>query len=380
MNVAAARAVAERFAFEGAIASIAPLPGGGGHIHDSFRVDTRAGGGHAYLLQALNQRVFPRPDLVMENVARVTRHLAARLESAGVADPERRAPALVPTRRGKDWYREADGTSWRAFRFITGSVVRDRARSPADPYAAGRAFGEFLRLLADYDGPPLHETLPGFHDTAARFARLESTVRADPCRRAAAAREEIEAVLAQRALADVLPPLLASGEVPRRIVHNDARIANVLLDERTGEALCAVDLDTVMSGTALWDFGDLVRSTVSPTAEDEEDLSRVGVRLPMFAALARGFLEAAGGLLVPRERGLLGFSGRVITLEQAVRFLTDHLEGDRYYRIARPEHNLVRCRAQLALLRSLTAHADELEAIVARPGPLDREDSRPISS
>jgi Ser/Thr protein kinase RdoA (MazF antagonist) len=367
VNVAAARAIAERFALEGEIVSVVPLAGG--HINDSYRVDARTGDAdRPYLLQSLNRRVFPRSDLVMENVSRVTRHLSSRLAAAGAADRERRALTLVPTRQGRDWHTEADGTCWRAFRFITGTVVLDRARDPRDAASAGRAFGGFLRLLADYDGPPLHETIPGFHDTAARFARLEEAVRADPCRRAAAARQEIQASMAHRSLADVLPPLVASGEVPRRIVHNDTKISNVLLDERTGEALCVIDLDTVMPGSALWDFGDMVRSMTSPTAEDEEDLSEVGVRVPMFAALARGYLEAAGTLLVPRERELLGFSGRLITLEQAVRFLTDHLEGDRYYRIERAGHNLARCRTQLALLQSLTEHAAELDAIVAARG------------
>ncbi|HSD30366.1 MAG TPA: aminoglycoside phosphotransferase family protein [Gemmatimonadales bacterium] len=367
MNVAAARSIAERFALEGEIVSVAPLAGG--HINDSYRVDVQAGGAsRAYLLQALNRRVFPRPDLVMENVARVTRHLASRLEAAGVTDPERQALSLVPTRRGAEWHTEADGTCWRVFRFITGTVVLDRARDPQDAGSAGRAFGRFLLLLADYDGPPLHETIPGFHDTAARIALLDVVAQADPCRRAGAARREIAAVMAHRPLADVLPPLIASGEVPRRIVHNDAKISNVLLDERTGEALCVIDLDTVMPGSALWDFGDMIRSMTSPSAEDEEDLTRVGVRMPMFAALARGYLEAAGTLLVPRERELLGFAGRLITLEQAVRFLTDYLEGDRYYRIERAGHNLTRCRTQLALLQSLTDHAAELDAIVAEQG------------
>ena len=367
MNVAAARAIAERFALEGKIVSVVPLAGG--HINDSYRVDARTGDAdRPYLLQSLNRRVFPRSDLVMENVSWVTRHLSSRLATAGVADRERRALTLVPTRPGGDWHTEADGTCWRVFRFITGTVVLDRARDPRDAASAGRAFGGFLRLLADYDGPPLHETISGFHDTAARIARLEAVAQADPCRRAAAARQEIQAALAQRSLADVLPPLVASGEVPRRIVHNDTKISNVLLDERTGEALCVIDLDTVMPGSALWDFGDMVRSMTSPTAEDEEDLSEVGVRVPMFAALARGYLEAAGTLLVPRERELLGFAGRLITLEQAVRFLTDHLEGDRYYRIERAGHNLARCRTQLALLQSLTERAAELDAIVAERG------------
>lgn len=355
LTAAAVQTIAERFAISGDVASVTPLPGG--HINDSYRVGVRRGGGpHAYLLQALNPRVFPRPTLVMENVARVTRHMAAR--KPGV-------PTLVPTHDGADWHGEPDGTCWRMFVFVDG-VVHEVARGPEDARSAGRAFGEFLRLLADYDGPPLHETIAGFHDTAARFARLEGAVHADPCRRVDEARGEIEAVMTRRPLADVLPPLVASGEIPRRIVHNDAKIANVLLDERTAEPLCVVDLDTVMPGSALWDFGDLVRSTVSPTAEDEEGLARVGVRLPLFAALVRGYLQEAGPLLVPRERALLGFAGRLVTLEQAVRFLTDHLEGDRYYRVARPGHNLVRCRTQLALLRSLESHASELDGLVTR--------------
>lgn len=368
LSVAAARSIVGQFALEGEIVSVAALAGG--HINESFRVDVEAGGGgRAYLLQALNRRVFPHPDLVMDNVTRVTRHLASRLEAAGVADRERRALRLVPTRRGvNDWYKEPDGRCWRAFPFITGAVTLDRARTPEDGCKAGRAFGDFLRQLAAYDGPALHKTLPGFHDASARFARLERAARADSCRRAAAAAAEIEAAMAQRSLADVLPPLIESGEVPRRIVHNDAKIANVLLDERTGEPLCVVDLDTVMPGSALWDFGDLVRSTVSDAAEDEEDPARVEVRVPVFAALVRGYFEAAGTLLVPRERALLGFAGRLITLEQAVRFLTDHLEGDHYYRIARPGHNLVRCRAQLALFHALSAHAVQLDAIVAEQG------------
>jgi Ser/Thr protein kinase RdoA (MazF antagonist) len=168
----------------------------------------------------------------------------------------------------------------------------------------------------------------------------------------------------QRQLADVLPPLLRSGAVPSRIAHNDAKLSNVLFDERSDEPLCVVDLDTVMPGSALYDFGDLVRSVTSPTLEDEEDLSRVCVRVPMFEALARGYFKAAGAVLIPVERDLLAFAGRLITLEQAVRFLTDHLEGDRYYRIARPGHNLIRARTQLRLLESLTEREGELKEII----------------
>jgi aminoglycoside phosphotransferase (APT) family kinase protein len=351
--------VLDLFTLAGEVSGIAQLPVG--HINDSYRVDA---GSESYLLQRLNPQVFPDAGKVMDNVSRVTAHATARLRAAGVTDWRRRTLALVSARSGADWVRDGEGAAWRLFGFITGTVVRERAESPTDALAAGRVFGEFLRLLADYHGAPLTETIPGFHDTAARFERLEQAVRKDARSRVAGAGLEIELAMNQRQLADVLPPLLRSGAVPVRIAHNDAKLANVLLDERSGEPLCVVDLDTVMPGSALYDFGDLVRSVTSPSLEDEEDLSQVGVRVPMFEALARGYLDAAGAILTAVERDQLVFAGRLITLEQAVRFLTDHLEGDRYYRIARPGHNLIRARTQLRLFESLTERAGELQEMI----------------
>ena len=355
--------IARSFRLDGEIAAIAPVPGG--HINWSYRVDVRGSGGEdrSFLLQRLNTGVFRRPDLVMENVARVTRHLTVKARAAGRAPPV--AP-LVLTDHGADWLSDATGGVWRMFAFVPGAVVRQRAESPADCAAAGRAFGELLRLLSDWEGTPLHETLPGFHDTRARLRQLDAAIRADCAGRVSGAGAEIAAVQAARALADVLPPLLAGGAVPLRVTHNDAKLANVLLDARTGDPLCIVDLDTVMSGSALYDFGDLVRSSVSPTAEDETDLSRVAVNLEFFRALARGYVEGAGEALTARERDLLVFAGRLITFEQAVRFLTDHLAGDVYFRIDRPGQNLDRARTQLALLRSLTDLEPALQEIVAR--------------
>ena len=244
--------------------------------------------------------------------------------------------------------------------------VTHRAGSPSQAYHAARAFGRFLTLLTDLGDPPLHETIPGFHDTRARFATLDQTVAADVCGRVAEARLEIDAAVAQKALADILPASVTRGEVPHRVVHNDAKISNVLLDPGSGEALGVVDLDTVMPGSALHDFGDLVRSSASPTDEDETDLARVAVRPEFFGALARGFLEEAGAILTRRERELLVFAGRLLALEQAIRFLTDYLDGDRYYRTSRPRQNLDRCRTQLRLFESLTASAPELEAMVGQ--------------
>ncbi len=348
------RAVIARFQLSGEPVSASVVPGG--HINESWRVECRADGRvSTYLLQRLNPSVFPDPVAVMENIVRVTRHCAAR-----------RSLVLRPTLGGGWWHRDEAGDCWRVYDFIEGAHVRERAESPALAREAAAAFGVFLRLMADYDGPALHETLPGFHDTAARFARLEDAARRDPMERLAGARGELDGLLAHRALADVLPPLLASGAVPVRIAHHDAKIANVLFDDAEGTALAVIDLDTVMPGSALYDFGDLVRSVVSPTDEDETDLARIRVRRPFFEAVAQGYLAEAGSVLVPKERELLAFAGRLITLEQAVRFLTDHLEGDRYYRVARPGHNLDRARAQIALLGSLLVYADEMDAIIAR--------------
>jgi aminoglycoside phosphotransferase (APT) family kinase protein len=356
-------AVARSFRLGGEITGIAAVPGG--LINQTHRIDVHGPGGEprSYLLQRLNAGVFRRPDLVMDNVARVTRHVTLAARRAGKA--ARLAP-LVLTDHGAEWLADPAGAVWRMFVFVTGSVARARPRSPADCEAAGRAFGELLVYLADWEEPALHDTIPGFHDTRARLEQLAAAVRGDVAGRAVGARREIADIESARDLADVLPPRLASGAVPLRVAHNDATLGNVLLDARTGDPLCVVDLDTVMPGSALYDFGDLVRSTVSLAAEDEADLSRVTVNLDYFAALARGYLAAAGAVLTGAERDLLAFAGRLITLEQAARFLADHLAGDVYYRVTRPGQNLQRARAHLGLLRSLTAQAPAMEEVVAR--------------
>ncbi|HEY6224965.1 MAG TPA: aminoglycoside phosphotransferase family protein [Gemmatimonadales bacterium] len=351
-----ARAVAGRFALGGDVRSVMSLPGG--HINDSFRVDLAGNEeGPSFLLQRLNPHVFPRPDHVMENVARVTRHIARQ------GGP---TLTLMPTTDGRDWLVDGVGGVWRLFRWIPDSVVRVRAQSPAECHACGKAFGEFLRLVGNYEGPPLHETIPGFHDTRRRFGQFDAAIGRAASNRLADAQAEVTALLGERAVAEVLPPRFASGALPVRIVHNDAKIANVLFDRSSDAVLCVVDLDTVMPGSPLADFGDLVRSCVSAAAEDERDVSNVVADGARFEALARGFLEGSGNLLSPAERELLVFAGRWITLEQAVRFLTDYLGGDRYYRVSYPDHNLVRARAQLALYRSLTDQEPALARSVAR--------------
>lgn len=353
--------VLERFALPGPVTSVEPFTGG--HINDSWLVTT---GPARFLLQRLNSNVFPRPDRVMENFARVTLHLGKALMREQVHDAGRRALTLVSTHTGKAAHVDAAGACWRMLRFIEGAIARDRATTDAEAYEAGRAFGRFQRLLANYDGPRLHETIPDFHHTPRRVEALERAIAADRRQRRAGARPEIDAVLRNRPLASALLDRQARGELLERVVHNDAKMPNVLLDATTGEGLCVVDLDTVMPGLALYDFGDMARTMASDAAEDATELDAVTVRAGRFAALARGYLDGSGPLGAEGGPALLVTAARVITYEQAVRFLTDYLEGDRYYRTAYSQHNLQRCRAQLALLDAFTRTESALTRAVAR--------------
>jgi len=358
-----ATAVAGRFATEGRLVSLEPQPGG--HINDSWMaVWDGPGGRRRFLLQHINRFVFRKPEEVMENLVRLTSQVTAQLVRESVPEPERRVLQLVPTRDGATHHLEPDGEVWRLLVWIEGTRSTERAETPAQARAAAGAFGSFLRQIAGLPGPPLHETIPHFHDTPARLAALERAVAEDTAGRVADTRPEIEAILDRRALGHALDDRVAGGELALRPTHNDAKIANVLFDTATGEPLCVVDLDTVMPGLALHDFGDMVRSMVSDAAEDEPDCSRVEARVPVFEALARGFTEAAGEALSPLERSLLPTGALVITLEQAARFLADHLEGDPYYRTSRPGHNLDRARTQIRLVESLEDHGAELQRIV----------------
>jgi len=345
-----------RFAVEGRIKEIAPLPGG--HINEGYRVEMAGDTTSSYLLQRLNPDVFPRAELVMENIARVTRHLAARPR------PETLTLSLVPTTTGGAWVNDAAGACWRMYSFVRGAHVLEHTSSPGTVRTAARAFGYFIASLDDYSGPPLHITIPGFHDAPARLDSLERAARADPARRLESARPELEALLAQRDTAEQFEDVIRNRVPRRRIVHNDAKLANVLLDDVGGNARCVVDLDTVMPGSALHDFGDMVRSMSSATAEDERDLLKVAVRYDLFEAIVAGFLEGCGPLLTAAERANLLLAGRVITLEQAARFLTDYLEGDRYYRDTHGDQNLARARTQLRLYESLTHGRDDLQRII----------------
>lgn len=334
---------------------------GGGHINDTYLVET---GDRPYILQRINDTVFTRPVELMENVARVTRHVRGRLEAEGVDDIDRRVLTLVPTPEGAEWHVDPYGQVWRLVEFIGGATSHDVICEPGQAYQAALAFGRFQRQLADFSGPRLYETIPRFHDTPKRYRDFAAVVEADPVGRLAGVRREVDWLLEHEELAGSMMRLAYEGVLPERITHNDTKLSNVLLDDRTGEAICVLDLDTVMPGLSLYDFADLCRSGATTVAEDDPDASKVDVDVPMFEALARGYLEGAGSSLLPAERELLVLAGQVLTLEQAYRFLGDHLNGDTYYHVDREGQNLDRARTQIALVKALQRHEPALNAYV----------------
>lgn len=352
-----AQAAATQFEFRGKVSGIAPH--GGGHINDTFLVTCEAPNAPArYILQHINRHVFQDPIAVMQNIERVTAHLAAH--AAGQPGGARRALQLVPARDGRNWFVDARAETWRAYRFIEGARTYDTATSAEQAFQAARAFGHFQQQLAGLPPPRLNETIPHFHDTPKRFSALEQAIAADAVGRAAFAGPEIDFARSRQSIAGVL----LDARLPERITHNDTKFNNVLLDDKTGKAVCVIDLDTVMPGLALYDFGDMVRTTTSPAKEDEQDLSLVTMQFPMFEALVRGYLETAGVFLTHAERKLLAFSGKLITFEIGIRFLTDYLGGDTYFKVHREGHNLDRCRTQFKLVESIEQQENEMNRLV----------------
>jgi aminoglycoside phosphotransferase (APT) family kinase protein len=350
-----------RFELAGPVVGIFPL--GRGRIHHTYRIRCAGSPASGYVLQRINPHVFADPAALMDNIQRVTEHLAEHARQR-FADWPRRCLGLVPTRDGAGWWNDPEGVGWRVYRHIPASISHDVATEPRIAWGAAAAFGRFLRQLADLPGPRLHLTLPGFHDTPARLAALEAAVHADWHARARHTGRELDAIRKRTRLAHALAGAQAHGDLSECVVHNDTKLNNVLFDRATGEALCVVDLDTVMPGLALHDFGDLVRSAAASTGEDAS--APPGIHLPLFDALVRGYLQGAGAMLQPADHAWFDIAPQIVTLELAVRFLTDHLQGDRYFNVTDPGQNLRRCRAQLTLLENLETHRQEMRRIACQ--------------
>lgn len=356
-------ALAERFAIRGDF--VEAVPYGSGHINDTYAMTvSQAGRPVRYLLQRINDRIFTNVPALMSNISQVCRQAHRSLARQGAPDASRRALTLIPTVEGDPFETDPDGHHWRMYLFIEGATGHDIVQNPEQAFAAARAFGQFQKLLADLPIDGIHETIPDFHHTPKRFQAFEQALAQDPHNRAAKARPEIDWLLAHRELASALLDKHHEGSIPLRVTHNDTKLNNVLIDDATDEAICVIDLDTVMPGLALYDFGDLVRTSTSPVAEDEPDPGKVTMRMNMFEALTRGYLDGAGDFLNSAEVQSLPLAGMVITLTIGIRFTTDYLLGDVYFKTKREDHNLQRARTQFALVDSMEAQQAEMQACV----------------
>lgn len=357
------RAAANAFDFGGPVVCDARHYGEG-HINDTFVV-WREDHSKRFILQRINTDTFTDPVGLMDNICGVTQHLREKILAAG-GDPARETLNVIPTLSGAACHLDAEGGAWRAYDFVEDTICLQQVGSEADFRTVAETLGKFQNQLADYPASTLHETIARFHDTPNRYANFEKALAADALGRAKDIAPEVAFIHAREKDCHVLLDLLAAGEIPLRVTHNDTKINNVMLDEDTDHAVCVIDLDTVMPGLVLYDFGDMVRTVTPPTEEDEEDLSKVRMRMPMFQSIVEGYLQAAHGFLTQAEIDQLAFSGKLITLEIGIRFLTDYLEGDQYFKVSRPGHNLIRCRTQLKLVECIEQELPAMEQYVQR--------------
>ena len=338
-------------------------PYGGGHINDTYLVDTRNG---KFIIQRVNTAIFREPEALMENFRTVTTHIAAKIAAAAPKNGRRKETLrLVPALDGRCFYRDEAGNFWRCYRFVDRAVTYDVIENAAQAFTGAAAFGEFQSDLADLPGR-LNETIKDFHHTPKRLEALKRAVKLDKCGRLKEVGREVDFMLGYEKFCSLYIDMQDSGDLVERITHNDTKLNNVLIDMASGQSCCVIDLDTTMPGLPHYDFGDMVRTGTSPAAEDERDLAKVHMRFDMYEALLRGYLSTAGNFLSPVEKAMLPQAGMLLTLETGIRFLTDYLEGDVYFKTARPGHNLDRCRTQIKLVESMEAQMDEMKRLCDR--------------
>jgi len=336
---------------------------GSGHINDTYCLTCEKDICRThYILQRINHQVFKNPPTMMENIRRITNHIRRKLQEQQSIFVCRQL-VVIDTKDGADFFLDDRDNYWCVYNRVENAVTYDTIKSPELAYEVARMYGRFAAMLTDLPGPPLHETIPDFHTTPKRFKSFIEVLRQDPCGRAKDAKAEIDFVLENASICDVLLNHSSKAEIPVRITHNDAKINNVLLDDKTHEGVCVIDLDTVMSGLWLYDFGDIVRTATNPAEEDERNLSKVTVRMSIFEMLLKGFAEETHTFLTPIEKKNLVFGGKLITFEQMIRFLGDHLAGDIYYKIHREGHNLDRCRTQMKMVQSIIEQEETLNAL-----------------
>ena len=357
--------VAESFRFAGKITEMSPY--GSGHINDTFMLtcELEDGSSKRYILQRMNDDIFRNPKELMENVVNVTTFLRKKIIAAG-GDPERETLNIILTKDGASYLQDETGDYWRSYVFIDDATCFDLVEKPEDFYNSAVAFGHFQQLLADYPAATLHETIKNFHNTVDRFHNFLKAVEEDVVGRAKDVQAEIEFVKAREADCHIICDALANGEIPLRVTHNDTKLNNVMIDNKTGKGLCVIDLDTVMPGSALYDYGDSIRFGASTAAEDEQNLELVSCDMNLFEIYTKGYTEGCAGSLTEKEIRLMPMGAKLMTLECGMRFLADHLQNDIYFKIDRENHNLDRARTQFKLVADMEAKWDQMNAIVEK--------------
>ena len=356
--------ICEKFLIDGSFVDAVPY--GSGHINDTRLVTTKAEDGYRqYVLQRINHNVFKKPAELMSNYVGVTTYLNKMITEAG-GDPMRETINVVKTREGKNYYHAPDGSYWRLLVFVTDSLSYDKVECPEQFYDSAVAFGNFQYMLKDYPADTLYETIPNFHNTPDRIRLFEEALEKDVCKRAEGVRKEIDFVLSRREFANTLEAAHKEGRLPLRVTHNDTKLNNILFDDATGKVVCIVDLDTIMPGYAVNDFGDSIRFGATTALEDETDLSKVNFDISLYELYVKGFIEGTKGGLTECEMELLPIGAIMMTYECGTRFLTDYLAGDTYFKIHREGHNLDRARNQFKLVSDMEARLDEMRAIVKK--------------
>jgi thiamine kinase-like enzyme len=340
-------------------------PYGSGHIHDTFRIATTEDEKDNYILQRLNNKIFKNIPELQHNIERVTVHLRNKLMGIPGSDIKRESLQLIPSVDGKTWIIDKDGNYWRMYIFISNHHSYNIVNSPHKAYEGGKAIGRFQAMLSDMSGGPLFETIPWFHNIEKRLENFTGKIKENPVGRVKTIADEIDQVLKRAEEMKIILRLGKEGKIPLRITHNDTKFNNILLDEND-KALCVIDLDTVMPGYIHYDFGDAIRTAANTASEDEDDLSKVRMDLNLFKAYSEGYLSETVDTLNDVEKEYLSFAPRLITYTIAVRFLTDYIDGDNYFKIHHKLHNLQRARAQLRLVRSMEEQAEEMKRIISK--------------
>ncbi len=352
--------IAESFKIDGEYVSAAPY--GEGHINSTYLLVTTT---EKYILQKINASVFSSPEEVMENVVLVTEHLKNQIAMNG-GDVHRESLSVVRTKDDMPYLRTEEGDYYRIYIFIDNAVSYQVVEKPEDFYNAAAAFGKFQNMLSDFEADKLNETIKNFHNTVSRYKDFEQAVANNKSGKADSVKDEIDFALARKKYASLIVDGIAEGRIPLRVTHNDTKLNNVMIDNETGKGVCVIDLDTVMPGSLLYDFGDSIRFGTNPASEDEKDLSKVYCDLNLFEKYVDGFLSELGDRITKEEVELLPMSAIIMTLECGIRFLGDHLDGDVYFRIHRENHNLDRARTQFKMVADMEQKLDEMKAIVAK--------------